>query len=333
MTVAAGSGIVVGPGVADVVYAADATAAAGAARIRTDDANAEPMGGVTAATFNGMWLTSGSNVVWTIDTTGIAIYTYTDTLNVAGSGVSAAVTGTTTATVTWSALADASGYAVFVNTTAQTKRLSAANSGGVAVAVTASTQTALVTGLTAGTAYNVSVWATKSGVSSFLFGGAAVGFTTNLNPVAAPTGLAPAPAAIGIPVMPTFQWNAPAGATPTGYLLEVSTVSDFATTIVAVALPPAETFYAWQGSALDFGTVYYWRVTATGTGNSVPISSVFTTETEAVDPVDVTTNPPANITLTVPAAETPTYIWFIIAVGFVLTVAVIILIVRTRRVV
>ncbi|MES0278471.1 MAG: hypothetical protein ABUK03_01825, partial [Dehalococcoidales bacterium] len=116
-------------------------------------------------------------------------------------------------------------------------------------------------------------------------------------------------------------------------LLEVSTVSDFATTIVAVSLPPAETFYAWQGDALDFTTVYYWRVTATGTANSVPISSVFTTETEAVDPVDVTTTPAPNITLTVPAAETPTYIWFIIAVGFVLTIAVIILIVRTRRVV
>ena len=278
-----------------------------------------------------MWLTSGSNVLWTIDTAGVAIYTYTDTLNVAGSGVSAAPTSTTTATATWDALADASGYAVFVNTTAQTTVLSAANAGGVVVAVSGTTAT--ITGLVAGTAYNVSVWGTKSGVSSFLFGGAAVSFTTNLAPVTGPVSLAPAAGAANVPVMPTFQWSPPLGATPTGYLLEVATVSDFSATILSVALPSSETFYAWQGDALDFGTVYYWRVTATGTSNSLPISSVFTTEAEPVDPVDVTTNPPANITLTVPAAETPAYIWAIIAVGFVLTVAVIILIVRTRRVV
>jgi hypothetical protein len=331
MTVAAGSGIVVGPGVADVVYAADSTAAAGAARIRTDDANAEPLAGPAATTFMGLWFSAGSNVLWTIDTAGVAIYTYTDTLNVAGSGVTATSTGTTTATVTWDALADATGYAVFVNTTAQTKFLSAATLG----AVTISGTTATVTGLTAGTAYNVSVWATvgSGAVSSFLFGGAAVPVTTDLNPPTPPVSFAPAAGASNVPILPTFQWSPPAGATPTGYLLEVSTVSDFSTTILSIALPAAETYYAWQGDALEYGTVYYWRVTASGAGSSVPVPSVFTTEAAPIVPPD----PPEGDTIILnptPVEQiTPAYIWAIIAVGFVLTVAVIILIVRTRRVV
>jgi len=54
---------------------------------------------------------------------------------------------------------------------------------------------------------------------------------------------------------------------------------------------------------------------------------------EPQPPVVVEENPTPNITLTVPEAETPGYIWAIIAVGAILTIAVIVLIVRTRRVV
>jgi hypothetical protein len=331
MTVTAGSGIVSGPGVEDMVYAADSGVAAGAARIRTDDANAEPLAGPAATTFMGLWFTAGSNVLWTIDTAAPAIYTYTDTLNVAGSGVTATPTSTTTLTVSWDALADATGYAVFVNTTAQTTFLTAATLG----AVTVSGTTATVTGLTAGTAYNVSVWATvgSGAVSSFLFGGAAVAVSTDLAPPLPPTSFAPAAGAANVPILPTFQWNPPTTGTPTGYLLEVSTVSDFSTTLLSVALPAAETYYAWQGDALEYGTVYYWRVTASGVSSSVPVPSVFTTVAAPIVPPDP---PPGDTIILNPTPVeqiTPAYIWAIIAVGFVLTVAVIILIVRTRRVV
>jgi hypothetical protein len=45
----------------------------------------------------------------------------------------------------------------------------------------------------------------------------------------------------------------------------------------------------------------------------------------------ITTQPPAVIQI--PDAETPVYIWAIVAIGAILTIAVIVLIVRTRRVV
>ena len=341
------NGIVSGPGVVDLVYATDTTLAAGAVRVKSNRLVGEPMAGTTGTTSTGLW-SADSNVLYTIRTGGTGdpnIYTWTDTMNVAGTGVVVTVTGTTTATVTWTAQADAGAYRIIVNPVAQTNFYTAANGIAppsnvlVSTPTTAAPTTSLITVMTAGTEYYVSVWArdgSANAISGFLFSGAATSFTTNLGPVVGTIGLAPAPAAANVPVMPTFQWSPPGtGATPTGYLLEVSTVSDFATTILAVALPSAETYYAWQGSALDYGTVYYWRVTASGVSSSVPVSSVFTTEAEPVDPVDVITPTTPDIILQVPAAEqiTPAYIWAIIAVGFVLTVAVIILIVRTRRVV
>jgi hypothetical protein len=277
----------------------------------------------------GAWY--GDGAVWTIDTTGIALYTYSDGLalvpaaNVAVSGVTAAG-----ATISWDAVTGATSYKVSVIAGSTAPGFA---TGGVhgSVTSTITTGTTFTFAGAANTQYSFKVWVLTPQSSYHMQGEST--FTTNPNPVTAPTGLAPAPAAINIPVMPTFQWNPPAGAAPTGYLLEVSTVSDFSTTLLSVALPPAETYYAWQGDALDFGTVYYWRVTATGTGNSVPISSVFTTMAEAGDPVDITTTTPPNVTLTVPAAETPAFFWIVMVIGFVLTVAVIILIVRTRRVV
>jgi hypothetical protein len=67
--------------------------------------------------------------------------------------------------------------------------------------------------------------------------------------------------------------------------------------------------------------------------SSVPVPSVFTTVAAPIVPPDP---PPGDTIILNPTPVeqiTPAYIWAIIAVGFVLTVAVIILIVRTRRVV
>lgn len=125
-------------------------------------------------------------------------------------------------------------------------------------------------------------------------------------------------------------------------------------------------------AALTYSTVYYWQVRAiTAAGNSA-WSTVwsFTTEKAPTTAVVVTQNPvptivltatsnpvptiiisqqpavtvtqaaPAVITVTqpsytlvTPTAETPSYIWIIVGVGALLTLAVIILIIRTRRVV
>jgi len=104
---------------------------------------------------------------------------------------------------------------------------------------------------------------------------------------------------------------------------------------------------------LDYASTYYWRVKGLGTSTTTDWSPVtgFTTMAEPVEaapPVVIQTMPapiieippaqPAPI-IEIPAAPpapapiAPAYIWAVIIIGAVLVIAVIILIVRTRRIV
>jgi hypothetical protein len=144
---------------------------------------------------------------------------------------------------------------------------------------------------------------------------------------------------------PAFSWN-PIASVLT-YKFQVSTDPAFATTIY-------ETTTASAGAAipstvkLTAGTNYFWRVKtltpAEGDWSAVSNFSI-------AKPVVVTTAPPQvtpTLTVVIPAATTtsvvitqaapppatevnPSYIWAIIIIGAVLVIAVIVLIVRTRR--
>ncbi len=104
---------------------------------------------------------------------------------------------------------------------------------------------------------------------------------------------------------------------------------------------------------LDYSTTYYWRVRAVAADDETKsdwVLSFFTTMAEPEEevvtpPVEVVTTPTPQITLpapvvsvNIPPAEPPvqvippTLMWAIIVVGAVLIIAVIVLIVRTRRV-
>ncbi len=81
---------------------------------------------------------------------------------------------------------------------------------------------------------------------------------------------------------------------------------------------------------LEYSIVYYWRVRAvTGSIPGAWAVCIFTTMDEPEEPVE-----PADVILVPPAQEeiTPTWIWVLIGIGAALTVAVVILIVTTRRV-
>ncbi len=171
--------------------------------------------------------------------------------------------------------------------------------------------------------------------------------------------VAPKGGADDISLTPTFAWSGVAGAD--GYAFEFSDNAYF-------VAPLAEMFgdsrlivtaYAYVVE-LDYSTAYYWRVKAVnGSFTDVPyeldyydeespwVSSVFITMDEPVEPTDIILEPAdiileqpdivieiPNIIVPLPAETpiTPSWIYVIIGVGAVLVIALIVLIVRTRRV-
>jgi len=113
---------------------------------------------------------------------------------------------------------------------------------------------------------------------------------------------------------------------------------------------PATTVYQTV-TKLDYNTTYYWRVRGIGASTETDWSPVtgFTTMAEPVapaPPVVIETVPPPVIEIPPaqpppqinippapeqPAPIAPAYIWAVIVIGAILVIAVIVLIVRTRR--
>jgi trimeric autotransporter adhesin len=377
-----------------MIYATDSGVAANIARIRGHSTTAEKLNTTLTDTFSGIWLgsaVSGNVNVWTKDTSKTGLYFYNDTLGVQGTGVTVSnlltsqsglfgiVPAASSATISWTALANATNYAVFVNQTQQTNLYAATEGTGVgltsfvpgspvAVTYATGTTTALVAGMIPGVPYFVSIWAIAP-VSSFMFG---TTIQAPLPPVGPVVNLVPAVGAQGVSVNPSFGWTGVTGATSYTLQCTLATDSAYATPVINVSNVPASAndqnvTYNWTGTALANNTAYIWRVKAniTGGGSSGWVNGNFTTEKVVVPPVTVTNNPPQtiifptitpSITLTLPAPvtvaptytlpvnvtvtqqpevtpPTPAYIWVIVGVGAILTIAVIVLIIRTRRVV
>jgi len=160
-------------------------------------------------------------------------------------------------------------------------------------------------------------------------------FMTKVGQAAAPVQVSPLPGADEVIINPTFNWLAVAGADL--YEIEIATDAGFTSLVTS----STSLINAWAADVeLDYSTVYYWRVRGVSSSGAPAgdwVISVFSTmekATAAPAPVEVTTVPAPDVTVTVPVTEiTPAWIWAIIAIGAVLCIAVIVLIVRTRRVV
>ncbi|RJO62412.1 MAG: hypothetical protein C4542_04120 [Dehalococcoidia bacterium] len=379
---------------AGMVYAGDNSAATGdVVRVRGLEATAENLDSAVtsrpAVVFAGLWSypSASGNVLFTIDGTASTpkLYTYNDTLAIAGTGVAisnlATPLATSTAVVTFNLMPNANGYVVVVNPVRQTSLYTAVNGAGVAVSavtVGATTGFVTVTLMAPGTTYYASVWAILTTtapanvMSSFMFGGS-TSFVTPLPFPVTPMNLVPIVGAINVPVLPQFGWMAVPGAT--SYTLQIALATgNFASPLYSNNAVPAGVAGAptvtwnYTGPALSFNTSYQWRVRAdiAGGGSSAWVDGNFTTEKAVVPPVTVTQAAPAPVptiilsqqpvvtitqaapipapTLTLPpqqtivlttppAGPTPAYIWVIVGVGALLTLAVIVLIIRTRRVV
>jgi len=151
-------------------------------------------------------------------------------------------------------------------------------------------------------------------------------------------------------VNPAFSWSPIANAT--GYRFELATDPDFANIVYTVD-PATAGASVPSITNLTRGSQYFWHVKAltptegewSTTANFIvaelpppPITTPAVTITTAPAPTIIITQtqPPATTTiLPAPVVEekvvNPSYIWAIIIVGAVLVIAVIVLIVRTRR--
>lgn len=132
------------------------------------------------------------------------------------------------------------------------------------------------------------------------------------------------PASVG------FSWAQVSGATE--YQIIVATDAGLTKTVSGT--PATVTIPAYQATGLTYSTVYYWAVKATKPTASIQSVGTFTTMAKpVVQPTGAATNPTQTVIVQNPTAgETPVYIWAVIAIGAILVIAVIILIVRTRRV-
>jgi hypothetical protein len=158
----------------------------------------------------------------------------------------------------------------------------------------------------------------------------------------------PEAGAVGVPITPTMTWSEHPGAL--GY--EVAIAEDETFSVLDISHSATHTFYQVE-EELKYSTTYYWRVRAITkeaytVGKTVYpaegsdwVNGVFTTMAEPVEPPppgDIIVEPPEVVVpppeVIVQPAQIPDYLlWTIIGIGVVLVIALIVLIVRTRRVV
>ena len=374
-----------------MVYATDSGAATeGVSRIRGLSFEAEALRSPTGITFSGLWASSvalGNVQLWTVGS-NMALYTYIDTLGIAGTGV--ALNGTTfsgltiygvdltgtvlgglsgswTDVVKWNAVTNAVRYAIYVTT----DPLDPASLDLYAADLTGDLlysnipQISLAP-LFPNTTYYVSVWGitaiptlAPTLCSTFLFDKKPLSITTAPGIPNWTPNLVPNDGAQDVRVAPTlFAWDDVLGAT--SYDFQIAEGNSIPSGTAIVSLPTS----SYSITTLKNATVYTWQVrSVSGTVVGAWVTSTFSTIAVTPPPVTVTnaapqvtptivvsyappitvtqvnpvtpiiTLPQQTIVIAQPTQTTPTYIWIIVGVGGLLTLAVIILIIRTRRVV
>ena len=171
---------------------------------------------------------------------------------------------------------------------------------------------------------------------------------TVADPPAAPVIGGPVFGTTEAPVKPTFTWLAVAGATSYEFVLAEEIGQDDKFAIIDYSATTTTHGHVAR-EELKFETVYNWRVRAiSAVGAGAWTEGFFTTVSEPevapeqAPPIVIQENPPTpapEIILQIPPTEAPVNVipdfllWTVVAVGALLIIAVIVLIVRTRRVV
>jgi len=287
-------------------------------------------------------VTSGSNILYGVETIeattpayGYAgrVLGFKDTLTGSpaqtGPANNAKLTTTTTGTLTWTKVTGATTYDYKLNTAA-------------AVALGNVDKIAL-TLLTAGSTNSWSVRVLTPIKSRY---SAVRSFITALDtPGVGAVNTLPALGAQGVAIDTTFTWPIVAGATGYEFVIAEDLGMDDPFQIIDYSANSPVNAHKLRED-LKYNTRYYWRVRATSatTVGAWTISQFTTAKVpvEAPPPVIIEENPPppaTEIILEIPPVPAPVQVipelilWIIVAVGAVLVIAVIVLIVRTRRVV
>jgi hypothetical protein len=159
-------------------------------------------------------------------------------------------------TLTWGAASGATSYTLEVATDAGFSAIVLTQTGIVSTSYTP--------GAPVGQGLTFFWRVTALGGGSTLATGAPFSFTTLILPPGAFVLTAPANAATGVALLPTFTWAAASGAAT--YTLEVSTDSGFSAVVVSQSGLGTPSFTL--GAPLTGGSNYYWRVTAVNAGGS-----------------------------------------------------------------
>jgi hypothetical protein len=227
-----------------------------------------------------LFVTSGSNVLWTFDTnpsaTSPKVLLADDTLTGAVTGLTVTNIGPFSATISWTAMTDATDYLVMVFAYDEDDEAWDIAYVGIIPLVDYTDETAVVLfGLDDSTEYKVSVRVDNdddiSGSYSYLiddqiefsrFGNSS--FTTDYY-VDTPRPTNPQQGEQGTTLNPTFGWSSVPDAVT--YTFQLSSTPDFSSIIDNVSV--ATTGYTYAGDALAYNTAYYWRVQAVGPDGTV----------------------------------------------------------------
>jgi hypothetical protein len=329
----------------------------------------------------GLWGTTGSNILWTIDDDDAELWALEDTVAGMVTGVVVSDETISSADVSWDAMTGADWYEVEYDSSVED--------------VDADDGTSVtLSGLSDNTEYEVRVRVHPGEPFSSRWSGDVTFYT--LEYVATPENEVPPNGMQDAPLLPSFVWTSVSNAEYYEFQLSTDPAVDsdgFESGLVdgtPTNIDAPTTAYT-QTDELAYDTNHYWIVRAVSTDSlsgemaySDWCFSNFHTRVEEFPPVtiepaptptinlpqptvavtvvppdvnvdlpapqvtvvppDITVDVPAVVTVTqnpVPTIQlppeedpgTPVYIWIIVAIGAILTIAVIVLIIRTRRVV
>jgi hypothetical protein len=313
---------------------------------------------VDASSPNGLYASTGPNKLWALQTTvGMSMWigAFTDSMATTppALGNPSDKTSVTSSTgqgdvvvLTWNRAGNATSHTVQVaydSAFTQTLTLPTGTAAGVYawptlnVAIGATTVTVLSPGKTY-------YWRVRASAPINSTWSEVRTFTVQALAAAVPALASPTNGATILNQSPAFSWSPVTGTTK--YEFQLSTTPTFGTTVLTDTPASAGTLVPVT-IKLEQGKQYFWRVRAlepvTGdwstAGNfmvAVPTTTAAAV-TVTVVPAPIITipaaPPAATYTIAPPAVNqiAPTYIWAIIIIGAILVIAVIVLIVRTRR--